>query len=165
MKKIDLDWLLRNSFGIYHTDIYLINKWREPYKELHNDYSASDIEYVYGGFILSYSTDYWFNILVVDKEKFNKFKNEYLLSRIKYKECLENHQKHFYKYHLDNLNVALDVWKLNIKDEFTEMLSDLVEVETFYWYDNFKRNGYNYKSKFKGWARKEMKTYKKECSM
>jgi hypothetical protein len=163
MKKINLDWLLRNTFGINFTDVNLIHKWREPYKELHKDYTESDIEYVYGGFILSYSTNEWFNILVVDKEKFNKFKNQYLLPYCKFKRGLEEHQHHFYKYDLENLEVALHTWKLNIKDEFTEMLSDFVEKETFYWFDNFNRSGYRYKSKFKGWARKEMKSYKKAC--
>lgn len=160
MKKITLDWVLRNSFPMHLDDKHLIDKWRKNIKQAPEHYYDSDIEYVYGGFILSYSNNYWYNILVVDKEKFDKVKNE-ILTHARYKDALKEHNTHFYKYDLDNLQIALHVWKLNIKDEFTDMLSDFLEVETFYWFDNFKRNGYNYKSKFKGWARKEMRHYKK----
>lgn len=162
MKKLNLDWMLQNSFGLYHTDLNLLEKWREPYEALNEGYSSTDIEYVHGGFILSWANERWYNILVVDKEKFKKVK-EQLLPHVNWKRALTEHNNHFYKYELDNLETAIYTWKLNIKDEFTETLKEFLEKELYYWFDNFGRNGYNYKSKFKGYVRKEMRNYKKKC--
>jgi len=162
MKKMNLDWFLENSFPIHTSDMKHLQNWRMQFvypspsdkKELVKSYD-SDIEYVKGGFILSYSNHDWFNLLVVDKIKFEKFKNE-VFPLLKYKTFSEKHATHLYKYDLDGLEVAIYRWKLNIRDEFVEKLCNFLTVENNYWFENFGRNGYNYKQEFKGWKRKEM---------
>ena len=137
-----LNMLMENILPIHRDDFPKIQLWSTDLAEK-TGRKTSDIELSEGGFISYTCNHVWYCVLVLDKEKYEKFKKEHL-QNLSFDE--KRHIDVMYKYDPSRIVTIID--SLNEKSDLVNSIRDFLHDHLICWFENFSNRGYRYDQKY-----------------